>query len=45
MDVGRRRCANLEILYHKSWTAFGRDYEPFAPAAYCNHAGQERRLG
>src|SRR5258706_7180683 len=25
----------LKILYHKSWTSFGRDYEPFAPAARC----------
>ena len=25
----------LKILYHKSWTSFGRDYEPFAPAAHC----------
>jgi ADP-heptose:LPS heptosyltransferase len=26
---------NLKILYHKSWTSFGRGYEPFAPAAHC----------
>jgi hypothetical protein len=25
----------LKVLYHKSWTSFGRDYEPFAPAAHC----------
>jgi tetratricopeptide (TPR) repeat protein len=25
----------LKILYHKSWTSFGRGYEPFAPAAHC----------
>src|SRR5258706_4893936 len=25
----------LKILYNKSWTSFGRDYEPFAPAARC----------
>jgi len=25
----------LKILYNKSWTSFGRDREPFAPAARC----------
>jgi len=25
----------LKILYNKSWTSFGRAYEPFAPAARC----------
>ena len=25
----------FKILYNKSWTSFGRDYEPFAPAARC----------
>jgi tetratricopeptide (TPR) repeat protein len=25
----------LKILYHRSWTAFGRACEPFAPAAHC----------
>ena len=25
----------LKILYNKSWTAFGRGYEPFAPATRC----------
>ena len=25
----------LKILYHKSWTSFGRGCEPFAPAAHC----------
>jgi hypothetical protein len=25
----------FKLLYNKSWTSFGRDYEPFAPAARC----------
>jgi hypothetical protein len=25
----------LKVLYNNSWTAFGCDYEPFAPAARC----------
>ena len=25
----------FKILYNTSWTAFGKDYEPFAPAARC----------
>ena len=25
----------LKILYNNSWTAFGCDYEPFAPSARC----------
>jgi Flp pilus assembly protein TadD len=25
----------LKVLPGRSWTAFGRDYEPFAPAAHC----------
>jgi hypothetical protein len=25
----------FKILYNTSWTAFGCDYEPFAPAAHC----------
>lgn len=25
----------IKVLYNTSWTAFGKDYEPFAPAARC----------
>jgi hypothetical protein len=25
----------LKVLYGLSWTALGRDYEPFAPACQC----------
>jgi ADP-heptose:LPS heptosyltransferase len=27
--------AVFKILYDTSWTSFGRDYEPLAPAAHC----------
>jgi Flp pilus assembly protein TadD len=27
--------ATYKVLYDRSWTSFGRDYEPFAPAAEC----------
>ena len=27
--------ATFKVLYDTSWTSFGRDYEPFAPAAAC----------
>lgn len=32
--------ATVKLLYHTSWTAFGADYEPFAPSCLC--AGPEQ---